>query len=184
MKTCSQGLLFYTAALTCTLAFSFAPADTRAQSQTTTPATHTIFVRADGSFFPETKSIQEGDSVAFVGPVAQDFTPGLGPTFSVVRTKLADIEANVACMTSSARYNINHDDPELDNELTGPLHRGSSGIFALGPEDTTGFVEGPNSEACEQIGAAAGTAPVSSSEEWRQEDGFATRLCRKVDTRS
>ena len=64
-----------------------------------------------------------------------------------------------ACMESTREYDITHDDPELDNELTGPLHRGSSGIFALGPEDTGGFFEGPASDTCEQIGARRARHP-------------------------
>jgi hypothetical protein len=185
MKNISRLVLIYLAAVTCTLGGACALADSRAKAQAAPSATHTIFVREDGSFFPPVKSIQEGDSIVFTGPVAESFVPGLGTTFSVVRTKLSDINANVPCMTTTKRYDIDHDDAELDNELTGPLHRGSSGIFALGPEDGSGFFEGPSSDACEDIGAAAGTPPALSSEEWAEVlGGFATKLCRKVDNRS
>ena len=193
MKTV-VGLVVVCIAGTYTFAPTSALAEQRARSavgSSSSSVTKTIFVHEDGSFFPSTTSIQEGDSVVFMGPVAGTFAPGLSTTFSVVRTKLADINANVACMTTTKRYDIDHDDPELDNELTGPLHRGSSGIFALGPEDATGFFEGPSADDCAQIGGAAGAAPPLHSEEWAQypeeselPSGFATKLCRKVGKRS
>ena len=180
MKTISRLVLVHLAAATCASGWAAAEADTRARAA----ATHTIFMREDGAFSPPTKAILEGDSVLFVGPFAESSFPGSGTTFSVVRTNLADSKANGPCTPTTERYDIAHDDPELDNELTGPLRRGSSGIFALGPEDATGFFEGPISEECAQIGAAAGTAPALPPEKWAWLTGFTTKLCRKFDSTS
>ena len=146
-------------------------------------ALHTVFVRADGSFFPPVTSIQEGDSVSFVGPLAivGDIPgPGLGTTFSVVQTTRAELDLNVSCMETTRAYDITHDEPELDNELTGPLRRGSSGIFALGPEGATNAFEGVGT-SCDAIAAAAGIAPTLSTERWDAEEGSATTICRKMD---
>ena len=154
-------------------------------AQTSAVVPLTIFVNADGSFFPDVMSIQEGDTVQFMAPPT--FAPGLGlgTTFSLARTKLSELNANVSCMTTTKSYDITHDDPELDNEITGPLHRGSSGIFALGPEGPTASFEGSTADTCDAIASAAGIAPIlPDKEQWEFEDGRVSRLCRKVEIRS
>jgi hypothetical protein len=167
MKTFSSFVLAHLVAAACAVGCSSAPADPSASvsDAISVTAPHTIFVRADGSFFPPVTAIQEGESVSFVGPLAivgGIVGPGLGTTFSVVRTTRAELDRNVSCMDTTREYDITHDDPELDNELTGPLHRGSSGIFALGPEGPTNAIEGPNFWSCDEIAAAAGIAPIAS----------------------
>ena len=144
MKTVSSFVLAHLGAAACAAGCSSAPGDTSesagdaiSKSAGNAPsgvaAPHAIFVRADGSFFPPVTSIQEGDSVSFVGPLAIGggiSGPGLGTTFSVVQTTRAELDLNVSCMETTRAYDITHDEPEFDNELTGPLHRGSSGILS------------------------------------------------------
>jgi hypothetical protein len=122
-----------------------------------TPANHTITVLDNGGFLPSFLSINEGDSVTFAGPSGT----ALRTTDAIVRVNQADIDAaalnNNACMASTLPYTIDHMLPGDDNELTGPLRRGPSGIYALGPERSDGYFEGPVGDSCETIFAAAGS---------------------------
>jgi hypothetical protein len=137
-----------------------------------------IAVNWDGTFSPPTTQIREGDTVVFSGPVQGQFVPGFPTTFSLVHTSLGDTK--VPCVRSSEPYDITHEDPELDNELTGPLRRGSSGIFALGPENATGLIEGSLESDCDRIADASGVARLAAGEHWQLERQ-STTLCRKVD---
>jgi hypothetical protein len=128
-----------------------------------TPANHTITVFPNGGFFPSSLSINEGDSVTFVGPSGT----ALSTTDAIVRVNQTDLDAAAlsgnACMASTLPYTIDHMLPGDDNELTGPLRRGTSGIYALGPERSDGFFEGPVGDTCDAIFAAAGS-PLAAGE--------------------
>jgi hypothetical protein len=148
-------------------------------------ATHYVTVNADGSFSPANLAIAEGDTVVFRGPLVQlpygnPFRLPLRRTDSVVRVDLADLAANQSCLGSTLPYAIDNMLPGHDNELTGPLRRGASGIYALGPEENTGFYEGAGTDTCEAIGAANGAAPALVTEEWRPTVSIGpNQLCRK-----
>jgi hypothetical protein len=154
------------------------------QAPSAIAASHTITAYRNGSFSPATLDIQEGDTVTFVG---QPGIVGLLPlrtTDAIVQTTQADITAatasGAACMTSTLAYTTTHMLPGDDNELTGPLRRGASGIFALGPESAAGYFEGPAADTCDSIFAAAGSPLVAG--ETVHEDvvaGAATKLCSK-----
>lgn len=144
---------------------------------------HYVVVEHDGSFSPPTLQIDEGDSVTFMGP---PWPLTIRTTDAVVQVNLADIDAATLagepCMTSTLPYTTTNMLPGHDNELTGPLRRGASGIYALGPEENEGFFEGPAADTCDAIGAAAGAAPLLAHEEWGPEvtvPGGPTKLCRK-----
>ena len=77
--------------------------------------------------------------------------------------------------------------PGDDNELTGPRRRGTSGIYALGPERSDSYFEGPSADTCESDSAAAGW-PLAEGETARVvvfpghegiAAGAATKLCYK-----
>jgi hypothetical protein len=144
----------------------------------------TITVNADGTFSPAVRAINEGDTVTFITPPGTE----LRTTDAIVRVTglqllLANLTGN-ACMTTGQAYDTTHVLPGDDNELTGPLRRGTSGIYALGPEEHEGFLEGPITDSCDTIATAAGIAlPIVDVETWVETTSFepaaTTRLCRK-----
>jgi hypothetical protein len=152
-------------------------------------ATHYVTVNWDGSFTPPALAIAEDDQVVFQGPLIELLSfpvrLPLRRTDAVVRVNLTDIDdataANQPCMSSTLPYTIDSMLPGHDNELTGPLRRGASGIYALGPEEHEGFYEGLATETCDAIGAAAGSAaPLAGVEEWVETvAGGPNKLCRK-----
>ena len=160
-------------------------------SRVVVPSTHTITVFPNGMFTPSALTINEGDSVHFVGPSGTAGIIPLRTTDAIVRVNQADIDAaalsGTACMTSTLPYTTDNMLPGDDNELTGPLRRGTSGIYALGPERSDSYFEGPAADTCETIFAAAGS-PLAEGETARvvefpgYEDivaGAATKLCYK-----
>ncbi len=160
-------------------------------SRVVVPSTHTITVFPNGMFTPSALTINEGDSVHFVGPSGTAGIIPLRTTDAIVRVNQADIDAaalsGTACMTSTLPYTTDSMMPGDDNELTGPLRRGTSGIYALGPERSDSYFEGPSADTCETIFAAAGS-PLAEGETARMvefpgyEDivaGAATKLCYK-----
>ena len=160
-------------------------------SRVVVPSTHTITVFPNGTFTPSALTINEGDSVHFVGPSGTAGIIPLRPTDAIVRVNQADIDAaalsGTACMTSTLPYTTDSMMPGDDNELTGPLRRGTSGIYALGPERSDSYFEGPSADTCETIFAAAGS-PLAEGETARVVEfpgyegiaaGAATKLCYK-----
>ena len=168
MKMRSSLALVFLAVVASTLESSFALADTRAKARCSTPpaVTHTIFVREDGSFFPATHIDPRRRFSGLRGPACGTFAPGLSTTFSVVRAKLADIEANVACMTTTrATTSIT----TILSSTTSSRARSTEAARASsrsGRRTPLASLEGPLADQCDQIGANAGTAPVLRSEEW------------------
>jgi hypothetical protein len=160
-------------------------------SRVVVPSTHTITVFPNGMFTPSSLTINEGDSVHFVGPSGIAGIIPLRTTDAIVRVNQADIDAaalsGTACMTSTLPYTTDHMLPGDENEITGPLRRATSGIYALGPERSDGYFEGPAADTCETIFAAAGS-PLAEGETAHvvefpgYEDivaGAATKLCYK-----
>jgi len=155
------------------------------------PSTHTITVFPNGTFTPSALTITEGDSIHFVGPSGTAGIIPLRSTDAIVRVNQADIDAaalsGTACMTSTLPYTTDSMMPGDDNEFTGPLRRGTSGIYALGPERSDSYFEGPAGDTCETVFAAAGS-PLAEGETAHvvefpgYEDiaaGAATKLCYK-----
>ena len=121
-----------------------------------TAATHYVHVNYDGSFSPPTLAIEEGDRVVFRGPVIEIPLPeplgGVIPIQLPMRTTDAVVRVNQADIDAAARRSVvprvyaavYYDNmlPGHDNEFTGPLRRGTSGIYALGPEAQQGLLRG------------------------------------------
>ena len=84
----------------------------------TAQTTHAITVNADGSYSPQTTTIQDGDTVEWDLPDRRR---------AVVR--LAGNTPTLPACDAYAAYE--HDDPY---EFTGPMPQSPSGIFALGPK--------------------------------------------------
>lgn len=151
------------------------------QVRSAVAANHIVTVNADGTFDPPVLAIDEDDSVTFQGPGAT----ALLTTDAIVRVDPAELDAadlaGQACVTRTRPYDITNLLPGWDNELTGPLRRGTSGIYALGPEEAEGFVEGPAADSCDVIAAAAGLSALVVGERWQETSvaGAATKLCRK-----
>jgi hypothetical protein len=141
---------------------------------------HVVTMYPDGRFAPASLAIQEGDSVTFRGPIGIAGIIPLRTTDAVVEVNQADLGAGVACMTSTRAYGIDHMLPGDDNEMTGPLRRGPSGIYARGPERNEGHFEGPVADSCATIMAAAGS-PLGAAEVAVETTvpGAATKLCHK-----
>jgi hypothetical protein len=145
----------------------------------------TVTVNLDGSFTPSNVTVNEGDSITFVAASGK-----LRTTDAVVRVGFPELTAatTTSCMTTSQPYDATHTLPGDDNELTGPLRRGTSGIYALGPEDSDGFYEGTTAMAtCNDVALAAGGQVPVAGESWdRDGDGLedaeivgSGKLCRK-----
>ncbi len=177
----SLTLSFLALALGCSSAHDAAAPSVGAAAAAAAPVCAPVTVNTDGSFSPSSLALAEGSCVLFRGPGGAE----LRTTDAIVRVDqarldLADI-SHVSCMTSGAAYDITHMLPGEDNELTGPLRRGTSGVYAVGPEEAEGFYEGPAGDDCAAIGAAAGSAAATSHEHWVETTatGSATKLCRK-----
>jgi len=157
------------------------------QAVAAAPLTHTITVYPDGRFVPAILDAFEGDTVTFTGISGIAGLLPLRTTDAVVQTTEADLLAAAAtgtsCMTSSLPYDTSKMLPGDVNELTGPLRRGTSGIYALGPEDSDGYYEGAVTASCDAIGADAGSAvaAVDAGETWLEttDSDAGTKLCRK-----
>lgn len=153
-------------------------------SRSRIPVNHTVYVYHSGMFAPSVLQINEGDSVTFAGQLGIAGVLPLRTTDAVVQVNQSDIDAaalsGTACMTSTLPYTTDHMLPGDDNELTGPLRRGTSGIYALGPEKNEGFFEGPAADTCATIFTAAGS-PLAVGEVAREVTvpGAATKLCFK-----
>jgi len=87
------------------------------------PKTHTVIVKADGSFEPKWTYIHDGDTVKWQFSARSDAIIPVNPIDSLT----------VSC-SGYKPY-----DPTDPNEFTGPLPAAASGIFTLGP-DGEGFV--------------------------------------------
>lgn len=135
------------------------------------PKTVRVEVRSDGSFAPAVLDILEGDTIEFVGASGP-----LAPTDTIVQVDPAT--ASASCEGVGVPYVTTHDDPELDNALTGPLRRGEAGIFVRGHEDDDGFYEAPPETACAGL-------PRLPGEDWFRdpmaERGDGHKLCKKKD---
>ncbi len=149
----------------------------------------TVTVNTDGSFTPANVTVNEGESVTFVAASGK-----LRTTDAVVRVSLAELLAatTTACLQTTRAYDITHVLPGDDNELTGPLRRGTSGIYALGPEEAEGFYEGTTAQTCDDIALAAGGTLPTALETWDLDgDGLedpvivgTAKLCRKFVRRN
>jgi hypothetical protein len=145
------------------------------------PVCAIVTVNLDGSFSPSTIDLDEGSCVEFEGPNGAPLrTTDAVVQVTELQASLA-MRAGVSCMTGGRAYDITSMLPGEDNELTGPLRRGTSGVYALGPEEAEGYYEGPSSYSCVAIGAANGSAPATADEIWRETrvPGALTKLCRK-----
>jgi hypothetical protein len=144
----------------------------------------TVTVNLDGSFSPPNVTVNEGESVTFVAASGK-----LRTTDAVVRVSLAELlgATTTACLQTTRAYDITHALPGDDNELTGPLRRGTSGIYALGPEEAEGYYEGTTAQTCDDIVLAAGGTLPGRGETWDAngdgvEDAVVVgtgKLCRK-----
>jgi hypothetical protein len=108
---------------------------TRDTSRVAINQVHDVTVNADGTFTPNYLQVQAGDSIRW---------RGLGRTDAIARIG-GKVPMNPQTACSGYRRAF---DPNTPNEITGPIRRGISGIWALGPEGTsTSLVEIPSAEA-------------------------------------
>ncbi|MGH7599676.1 MAG: FlgD immunoglobulin-like domain containing protein [bacterium] len=118
------------------------------------PKTHTVMVKADGSFGPKWTYIHDGDTVKWQFSARSDAIIPANPIDSLT----------VSC-SAYKPY-----DPTNPNEFTGPMPAAASGIFTLGP-DGPGFVIdtlGASNPSCNPNNAVARVGNLYLCETGRQ----------------